>query len=358
MRAGVCHEFGQPLVVEEVELKPAAAGEVTVRVAACGVCHSDISFMDGAWGGSLPAVFGHEVAGVVDWVGDGVDSLTRGDHVIVTLVRSCGRCFFCTHGQLTQCSGVFAIDEVGPLRLADGRRVMQGLRVAGFAEAVTVHESQVVRIPNQVPLESACLLACAAATGYGAVRNTAGVASGSSVAVIGAGGVGLNAVQGAVLAGAEPVIAVDLADSRLTAARAFGADATVNSNDDVAERVRGMTGGRGADYTFICTGAANAVELAFRVTRRGGTVVIVGIPASGVVTAFDPGEIADSGLRVLGSKMGSMRPAVDVPAMVDLYREGALKLDELVTGRFPLGQLNEAVSASRRGEGLRNVIVF
>lgn len=354
----MCHEFGKPLLIEEVELKPASAGEVTVRVAACGVCHSDISFLDGAWGGDLPAVYGHEVAGVVTHVGPGVESIKLGDHVVVTLVRSCGRCFFCLQGQLTQCDGLFPIDDPGPLRLPDGRRVKQAMHVGGFAESVTVHSSQAVPIRDDVPLDSACLLACAVATGYGAVHNTATMPAGASVAVIGSGGVGLNSIQGAVLAGAEPVIAIDLSDSRLRAARNFGAHELVNSADGAVERVRALTGGRGADYTFISAGVAAAVQLGFQITRRGGTLVVVGIPATGVTVPIDPGEIADSGLRVLGSKLGSIRPQIDIPAMAGLYRERKLKLDELVTGRFGLDQINDAIASSRRGEGVRNVIVF
>ena len=357
MRAAVCHEFGEPLRLEQVELTEAAEGEVTVEVSACGVCHSDIAYMDGAWGGDLPAVYGHEVAGVVARVGPGVGGLRPGDSAVVTLVRSCGRCYFCLQGDATQCVGAFPIDSPGPLRMR-GATVKQAMRVGGFAEAVTVHPSQVVRIDPDIPKASACLLACAVATGYGAVRNTAGVKPGASVAVIGAGGVGLNAIQGAVIAGAEPVIAIDLADSRLKAARAFGAHEVVNGKDGALERVRALTDGRGADYTFICVGVAPAVLQGIELTRRAGTAVVVGIPPTGVTAPIDLGLVADSGLHLLGSKMGSIRPQVDIPAMVELYRQGRLKLDELVTGTFPLERINEAISLSRRGEGIRNVIVM
>lgn len=358
MRAAVCHQFKEALTVQDLELQPPAPGEVTVRVAACGICHSDISFIDGAWGGPLPAVYGHEVAGVVTEVGVGVDSVKPGDHAVVTLVRSCGRCFFCARGLMTQCAGTFAIDDPGPLRLPGGVPVKQGLHVGGFAESVTVHSSQVVPIPPSVPFESACLLACAVVTGFGAVRNTARVKAGSSVVVVGAGGVGLNSIQGAARLGANTVIAVDVSDTRLTAARNFGATHVINPRQvEVGDAVRSLTAGRGADYSVITSGDKTAIEVGLGLTRRGGTVVIVGIPATGVTVSIDPGELADSGRLVLGSKMGSTRPHADLPALVDLYTAGRLKLDELVTGRYSLEQINEAMTEARGGGGLRTVIV-
>ena len=346
-------------MVEEVDLDEPAEGEVMVRVSACGICHSDISFIEGAWGGALPAVYGHEVAGVVTAIGGGVEKVKPGSEVVVTLVRSCGQCFYCLRGEVTQCEGKFAIDERGPIRLPDGRPVKQGLRVAGFAEYVTVHASQVVPVAPGMPPESACLLACAVVTGVGAVRNTAQVPAGASVAVIGVGGVGLNSVQGAALAGARQVIAVDISDSRLESARLFGATHVVNSKQhDAAEAVKGLTEGRGADYTFISAGSPAAIELGLAMSRRAGAVVIVGITATGVTVPVDPGELADSGRRVLGSKMGSVHPDADIPALVEQYRSGRLKLDELVTARFPLDRINEAIDTAAHGQGIRTVIVF
>jgi S-(hydroxymethyl)glutathione dehydrogenase / alcohol dehydrogenase len=359
MRAAVCNQFGQPLAVEQLVLDPPHDGEVAVQVAACGICHSDLSFVEGAWDGPLPAVYGHEVAGTITEVGTGVETVKPGDHAIVTLIRSCGRCYFCLRGEVTQCAGVFEIDQREPLRLPGGDPVKQGLKVAGFAEHVTVHQSQAVRIPDDVPLDSACLLACAVATGYGAVSNTAQVPAGASVAVVGAGGVGLNAIQGAAIAAARPVIAVDISDSRLEAAARFGATHGVNSKAvDAREAVKRLTDGRGADYTFVTSGATAAIDLGVRLSRRGGTIVVVGMTPTGVTIAIDPGEFADRALHMLGSKMGATRPQIDIPKMVELYRTGKLKLDELVTGRFALDQINEGMTATRRGEGLRSVVIF
>ena len=246
MKAAVCHAFGEPLVVEEVALDPPRDGEVKVRLAACAICHSDIHYIEGAWGGRLPVVCGHEASGAVDAVGAGVGHVKPGDHVVVTLIRSCGRCFYCVQGDPTQCETQFRLDAESPLHAADGRTVRHGLRTAAFAECVVVHESQVVQVPKSLPLDSASLLACGVITGVGAVTNTAKVPSGSSVVVIGTGGVGLNSVQGATLSGAKPIIAVDLADDKLAAAEAFGATHGVNPTaGDARDRVAALTGGAG-----------------------------------------------------------------------------------------------------------------
>jgi S-(hydroxymethyl)glutathione dehydrogenase/alcohol dehydrogenase len=356
VRAAVCHQFGSPLSVEDIDLGKPQAGEVEVRVHACGICHSDITFMDGLWGGDLPAVYGHEVAGVVTAVGDGVAGLAVGGHVVVTLVRTCGTCFFCRRGQPTQCEGTFAIDQRAVLS-SGGRRVVQGVRVGGFAESVTVHASQAIAIPISVPLDSACLLGCAVATGVGAVRNTARVESGASVAVVGAGGVGVNSIQAACMAGAAPVIAVDVSDSRLAAACELGATDAVNSaKPDPEATVRSLTGGRGADYTIITSGNPAAIELGLRLARRAGTVIIVGMTAANETIPINPGDVADAALRILGSKLGDIRPQEDIPAMIELYQQGRLKLDELVTARYPLDQVNEGIAVARRAGGLRTVL--
>jgi len=355
MKAAVCRTFGEPLVIEDVQLARPRKGEVSVRVRAVGVCHSDLTFMDGRWGGDLPAVYGHEVAGEVTAAGTGVTGVRVGDHVAVTLVRTCGRCFFCARGEPTQCEGSFAIDSRGALKTRRGGRLVQGLRVGGFAEHVTVHESQAVRIPRSVPMTSACLLSCAVATGVGAVRNTARVPSGASVAVVGAGGVGINSIQAAALAGARPVVAIDPSPSRQRAARRFGA--THAMGPERADAVRRLTR-RGADFAIVTSGNPAAVELGLAVVRRAGTVVIVGMTASDETVAVNPGDIADAAIRILGCKLGAIRPHVDIPELVNLYAAGRLKLDGLVSATFPLECINDAIAATRRGDGLRNVVVM
>jgi S-(hydroxymethyl)glutathione dehydrogenase / alcohol dehydrogenase len=356
MRAAVCHAFGEPLVVEEVELAAPQAGEVRVRIAACAVCQSDVAYASGAWGGALPAIYGHEAAGVVEAVGDAAGGLAPGDHVVVTLVRACGVCHLCRRSQPALCGTRFALDERSPLRTAAGAEIAQGLRTAGFAEEVVVHSSQAVRIPPEMPLDRACLLACGVVTGYGAVVNTAQVAAGDSVAVLGAGGVGVNCIQGAVLAGADPIIAIDVAPEKLTAAATFGATHVVDARDDAAHAVRALTDGRGADCAIVATGAAAAVDSALEIVRRGGTVVIVGMPPAGAGVQLDTAGLAHDGIRILGSKLGSTRPAVDIPRLVDLYLDGRLMLDELISARRPLASVNDALRAAASGAGLRSVI--
>jgi Zn-dependent alcohol dehydrogenase len=357
MKAAVCHAFGEPLRIEEVELRGPGAGEVSVRLAACAICHSDVAFMQGAWGGELPAVYGHEAAGVVEEVGEGAEGVAEGDHVVVTLDRSCGRCPQCARGEPALCERLaeFPLSKDSPLSTADGRPIHQGIRTGAFAERVTVDASQVVPIPHDVSLEAASLLACGVVTGVGAVRNTAKVEPGSSVVVYGAGGVGLNVVQGAVLAGAELVVAVDVLDTKLEGARQFGATHVLNATrDDVEAEVRTLTKGRGADYAFDASGAIEAIEEGARLIRRGGTLVLVGLPPTGAKVAFEAEAVADNALRIMGTKVGSVRPQQDIPELVGLYREGRLKLDELITGRWPLDGINEAVSA----DGIRSVLLF
>jgi S-(hydroxymethyl)glutathione dehydrogenase / alcohol dehydrogenase len=359
VRAAVCIRFGEPLVVEEVELAPPGAGEVRVRLAACAVCHSDVAYASGAWGGALPAVYGHEAAGIVEEVADGAGRLAPGDHVVVTLVRACGTCHLCVRGQPALCETRFALDAQSPLRRMDGSEIVQGLRTAAFAEEIVVHHSQAVRIAPEMPLDRACLLACGVITGYGAVVRTAGLAAGDSVAVIGAGGVGVNCIQGAALAGAGLIAAIDLAPARLATAVAFGATHTVEAGaEDVRQVVRGLTGGRGVDCVVVAAGATAAVEEALQLVRRGGTVVIVGMPAGGATVQVDTAALAHDGVRILGSKLGSSLPSIDVPALADLYLAGRLRLDELISSRSPLSAINDVLAAAARGEALRALVTF
>jgi Zn-dependent alcohol dehydrogenase len=359
MRAAVCYEFGKPLVVQDIEIDPPQAGEVLVRMAATAICHSDIHALRGDWAETLPAVFGHEAAGVVEMLGPGVTLVRPGDPVVVSLLRSCGRCFYCVTGAPHQCEGAdtFALATQTRLHTRDGEPIRQGVNTAAFAEYAVVHESQLVPVGPDIPLDRACLLACGVITGLGAVVNTAQVRPESSVVVFGAGGVGLNAIQGAVLAGARAIIALDPLEAKRNAARAFGATHALDPNQpDLAGAVKHIAGGRGADYAIVAVGSTPAIEQAWGLVRRGGTVVVVGIPRTGEMIRLPAGPNGER--RLLGSGMGSTRLSVDVPRLVDLYRQGRLKLDELVTARYPLDRINEAIEAVERGEALRNVIVF
>jgi NDMA-dependent alcohol dehydrogenase len=360
MRAAVCYEFGTPLVVEDIAIDPPQAGEVLVRLVATAICHSDIHALRGDWGGDVPVVVGHESAGIVETVGPGVTSVQPGDHVVVSLLRSCGRCFYCVTGAPHLCEGknAFPLATQTRLHTRAGEPIHQGIYTAGFAEYGVVHESQLVCVDDAMPLDRACLLACGVITGLGAVVNTAQARPGSSVVVTGVGGVGLNAVQGAVLAGAKTIIALDPLESKRATARQFGATHALDSGrPDLVEAIKQLTEGRGADYAIVTVGNTTAIEQGWDLIRRGGTVVVVGIPKV-TDTIRLPAGLAGSEKRLLGSAMGSTRLSVDVPRLVELYRQGRLKLDELVTERYPLEKINEAIAAVERGEALRNVIVF
>ncbi|NHZ71520.1 MAG: alcohol dehydrogenase catalytic domain-containing protein [Aquificales bacterium] len=359
MKAALCYEFGKPLVIEKVTISGPKQGEIKVKLAACAICHSDIHFMEGAWGGPLPALYGHEAAGIVVEVGSGVNQIKQGDNVIVTLLRSCGRCYFCTQGDPHLCETAFPRDKESPIHTKEGQPVFQAMHTGAFAEYVVVDQSQAVTLPPEMPLDSASLLSCGVITGMGAVVNTAQVTLGSSVVVIGTGGVGLNSVQGARLSGAQPIIAIDLIDSKLDAAKLFGATHGINSAEENArEAIYHLTGGRGADFVFVTVGSAAAMEQGLAYLRRGGSLVLVGMPPSGVKMAVEVINFAYHNQQILGSRMGSTRLSVDIPKWVALYQQGRLKLDELITARYPLEEINEAIAAVKRGDALRNVIIF
>ena len=354
VRAAVCRAFGQPMAVEELRLAPPREGEVRVRIEAVAVCHSDISLADGGWGGTLPAVYGHEAAGRVTEVGPGARGLGPGDRVIVTLIRSCGACVPCASGRPAYCAEG---PPPGPLSTPEGEPVLAGMVTGAFAEAVTVHASQVARVPEEMPAEAACLLSCGVVTGVGAAVNAARVRPGEDVVVIGAGGVGLNAVQGARLAGARRIVAVDLSDAKLADAREFGATDGALATAERPWRDAKAILGRGADAVIVTVGAAAAYQAAPRYLASGGRVVAVGMPHSGATASYEPDVVAASGTAILGSRMGDTVLARDIPWMCDLWRQGRLKLEPLITGRWRLDQIEEAFADTRAGAARRNVIL-
>ena len=358
MKAAVCYEYNAPLVVEELELAAPKWGEVVVKVSACAVCHSDIHWFNGDFGGSLPLVCGHEAAGEVIELGPGVTQLRGGERGAVSLLRSCGRCHYCVQGKPHLCIHDFALITESRLENEAGERVHHGTKVAGFAEYCIVDQSQVVPLPADIPLDRACLLACGVITGLGAVQNTAQLRAGESAVVIGCGGVGLNAIQGAALAGAGQIIAVDLLPEKLEVARNFGATAGLDGAlADLPDAVRDLTNGLGADYVFVTVGSVAAIESAFTLIRKGGAVVVVGLP--GLEKArFSARQLVDVEARILMSWMGSTRLAVDVPRLARQYLDGKLELDALITGHYPITEINEAIESTVTGQALRNVITF
>jgi S-(hydroxymethyl)glutathione dehydrogenase/alcohol dehydrogenase len=360
MKAAICFERGQPVRVEDVELEPPRAGEVRVRLRATGVCHSDLSVVHGVIPARLPCVLGHEGAGVVAEVGDGVAHLQPGDKVVLSWVTPCGRCFHCRLGEPHLCDVGSAINRTN--RMPDGSsRVRLGgeelnvfSALGALAEEATVPASAAVKLPADAPLERCALLGCAVTTGVGAVFNTARVTPGSSVAVVGAGGVGLNAIQGAAIAGAATIVAVDPNPAKLELARAFGATCVAPS----AEAVRELTGGRGADYVFEAVGRKETIEAALAATRRGGTCVVIGVGSAKESASLNVFGIPFFEKRLCGSWFGSADVHRDIPRLYRLYRAGRLKLDELCSRTYALDEVNRAFADLTAGVNARGVVVF
>ena len=357
IKAAVCHEFGQPLQIQDVHLRAPLMGEVEVTLEAVAICHSDISYADGAWGGSLPAVYGHEAAGRVTALGAGVTGVNEGDPVVVTLIRACGTCPTCGAGRPTGCETPFDGDN-GALATTEGGTLHQAMACGAFAEKVVVHQSQVVTIPADIAMEAASLLACGVITGIGAVVNSARLRPGQDVVVIGAGGVGLNAIQGARIAGARRIVAVDMTAEKLASARDFGATDGVLSSEDSPWDAARTALGRGADAVLVTVGAAAAYDSAPHYLAPGGRIVMVGMPATGTTASYAPGDFAATGQSMIGSKMGDVVIRRDIPWIIDLYRQGRLHLDELISDRWPLERINEAIADTRGGNARRNVIML
>ena len=337
---------------------PVGRGQVRVRTTATAICHSDLHVIDGEIDGPAPPfICGHETSGVVDDVGEDVENLARGDRVIVTFLSWCGRCDACVSGAHNLCER--RPSELARLRTGSGRSAVAALNMTGFAEYVTADQSQCIRVPDDVPLESACLLACGPLSGLGAVFRTARVAPGESVAVIGSGGVGIGAIQGARIASAYPIIAVDVAEAKLVAARSFGATEAVNSaEEDPVTVVERITAGRGVNYAVVAVGDAVAMAQALKMVGTRGTVVIVGVLGSSTMVPVSMFDVLVRERRIVGSLMGSVRPSVDIPRFVELYRRGDLQLDQMISGRFALEDINEAIQSARDLSSIRSLVVF
>jgi S-(hydroxymethyl)glutathione dehydrogenase/alcohol dehydrogenase len=359
LKAAVCYETGKPLVVEEITVDPPKEGEVKVKVAATAVCHSDIHFFIGELPGEPPFVGGHESAGYVDEVGPGVTGFKKGDPVLVSLLYSCGKCLYCRTGRSNLCTGTFALTNETRMHNMKGQELKQNIQIGSFADYTVVDQSQLVKIPGDVPMESACMLACGVITGYGAVVNRAKVGPNDNCVIVGVGGVGLNSVQGAAISGAYPIIAVDISDSKLEAAKKFGATHTVNSSKvDAVKEVQKLTGGEGADYVFVTVGNTKAFTQGFEMSAPCGTTVLVGLAKFDAMAEFSPFMITRYERTVTGSFMGTTQLQTEIPKLIALYKAGILKLDELITHRFPLEKINEAIDEVVKGKALRNIIVM
>jgi len=354
MKAAVLYEVNKPLVIEEIDIDEPGPGQVMVKTVSTGVCHSDLHEIEGLWPAELPIVLGHEAAGIVERVGEGVTYVQPGDHVVMNFIPFCGACLHCQTGRPVLCTeGRGSADHLHK----GGQRINVFISVSSFAEYMVAPESGVVKVREDAPLDKLGIVGCAVATGVGAVLNTARVEAGSSVAVIGIGGVGLNVVQGAALAAADPIIAIDILDRKLEMAEQFGATHFVNaSKEDPVKAVRALTGG-GADYAFEVIGIPEAVSQAFDMVHAGGEAIMIGLSPFGSKTSIDTrGLLSEKVLR--GSSYGSIRPRVDIPRFTDLYMAGRLKLDELISRTYPLEGINEAFAAMKAGEVARSIVTF
>ncbi len=371
-RAAVLREMGaqrpfkdsQPLKIEDVELDAPGHGEILVRVRAAGLCHSDLSVIDGNRPRPLPMALGHEAAGEVVEVGPGVADLEVGDHVVFSFVPSCGTCDYCLGGRAALCAPGAKANNDGVL-LGGDRRLHQGdatinhhLGVSGFAEHAVTSRRSAVKIPKDLPFEIAAVFGCAVLTGMGAVVHTAGLRAGQSVLVVGLGGVGLSAVLGAVAAGARQVIAADIAEDKLELAKAMGATHVVNSKDaDAVQQVKDISGG-GVDIAAEFAGVGPALEFAFAATGKGGSTVTAGLPHPDTRLAVSPVQMVAEERRFLGSYLGGHVPALDIPEYIALYQAGRLPVDKLLTHRMKLEDINEGFDRLADGDAIRQVILF
>lgn len=366
MRAALIREIGKPFHVEDITIAEPLGREVLVDVRASGLCHSDITVARNGMGIGLPAVLGHEIAGVVTAVGPDVTRITVGDHVVAAALQPCGHCQACLRGNLNACSNPGSLDrpaDAEPRLTADTTPVVQMQGLGGFAEQALIHENQLVAIHPDMPFAQASIIGCAVATGAGSIFNAAKVSPGQSVAIFGCGGVGLNAIQAAALAGATSIIAIDIQPDKLELARTFGATATVNSGtEDTVARIHDLTGGSGVDHAFVMIGVPAVAETAMASLGFGGTTYLVGGMRPGATLDVHPSP-ADSTLLskqqgVRGIWLGSSNFYADIPMYVDLYMQGKLNLDDLISQRISLDEINEAYETLEAGGIARSVITF
>lgn len=359
MKAAVMRELDVPLEIEDVQVDKPAAREVLVRTAACGVCHSDLHLLEGHIPTPVPCVLGHEPAGVVEAVGSDVRDFKAGDHVIACLSVFCGSCEMCTSGRPYMCSGDTCRRQPGDgSRLRLGQEPLEVMADLGaFAEQMLVHENALVKVRDEIPLDRAALIGCGVTTGLGAVLNTAQVRPGDTVSVTGCGGVGLSAIQGARIAGASRIVAIDNQEWKLELAQKLGATDAVISDGDTARNVKSLTSG-GVDYAFECIGIPELITQCIRMTRDCGTTVMVGVVPRGVNVEVPGINMTLQEKKLIGSIMGSARFRTDMPYFVDLYLNGSLLLDEMISARIPLEDVNSAFDEMRKGSVARSVITF
>ena len=359
MKAAVFREVNKPMEIEEISVSKPGPREVLIRTKAAGICHSDLHFWNGSYPGQVPMVLGHERAGVVEQVGRDVHYVKPGDHVITCLSVFCGHCEQCLTGHMSLCNEpeTNRTKEEAPRLSHNDQPLTQFAQLGSFAEMMLVHEHALVKVREDMPMDRAALIGCGVTTGIGAVIHTAQVEPGSTVAVIGCGGIGLSAINGAALAGAARIIAVDMVPSKLELARKFGATDVVDASDgEAVGKVIEMTGG-GVHYSFEAIGLKATAEQAFQMLRAGGTATVIGmIPPGQMVSLHGVDFLSEK--KIQGSFMGSNRFRVDMPRFIDFYLQGKLHLDDLISNRIALTDINEGMEALKTGEIARSVIMF
>ncbi len=363
MRAAVLEIAGSPMKIDDISIVDPGPGQIRVAVKYCGCCHSDLSIAEGSFPSPLPIVLGHEASGIVESVGAGVSHLVPGDHVVLTPVPPCGTCYWCIRGEASSCVNSSAIltnqfpdGQTGLSRR--GERIYRGVGLGAFAEYVTTLSTGAVKIPNEVPLEVACVVGCAVQTGVGAVLNTAKVVEGATVLVLGLGGIGLSVVQGARLAAAARIIVSDPVAQRREVAGALGATDLIDpTKDDVISRAQQLTGGIGVDYAFECAGRGALITTAVMATRNGGTTVCVGAPPiTDNITLAPAALFVVSERRLMGTLLGGCNSLREIPRLIGLYQSGRLDLESLITARRPLSEINEAMGDLAASRGIRTVL--
>jgi S-(hydroxymethyl)glutathione dehydrogenase / alcohol dehydrogenase len=363
VKAAVVYEFGKPLVMEEVELDPVGKNDVRLKLAATAICHTDVHAVKGEHGiAPLPGIAGHEMCAWVEEVGEAVTYLKPGDLVAASIMASgCGQCYYCMMGIPGKClNHPMGLQVPGRFVNKDGKRLTQLCgRVAGFAEYAVVPEWHCVKVPPDFRVDLAAMLSCGVVSGYGAVLYRAKVPPNASVTVMGTGGVGLNAIQGARFVGAYPIIAVDVVDRKLEMAKEFGASHTINARTkpDLIQKINELTYGRGSDYVIVASAGIEILRQAWNASAAAGTTVIVGHGYEEQMSDWHPVEFC-RGRTITGSALGVVRLRLDIPRLIELYQAGRFKLDELVTGHYSFDQINEALDDMAKGDAIRNVVMF
>jgi S-(hydroxymethyl)glutathione dehydrogenase/alcohol dehydrogenase len=358
MKAAICREFDRPLSLEDVSIADPIGHAIKVEIKACAICHSDITYMRGGWGGTLPLLLGHEAAGIVTEIGAKASSFKVGDRVVVTLMRSCGACQPCGVDLEAACVTPPTINDI-IITDSNGKTVTTAMNTGAFAEQVLVHERQCIAIPDDLSFDEAALLGCGVITGFGAVMRVGKIKLGESVAILGIGGIGINCLQAARIAGASQIIAIDTAEAKEALARKLGATDFINPlQSDAVKSIIEATDGARVDAVFVAVGTSKAVETAARMIKAGGRIIMVGIPPNGDLAAIDMGSFVQYSKTIIGTKMGAAMIREDIPKLIALHQKGTIDLTKLISHRFHIDDINDAINMAVSPDAQRVVVTF